>query len=178
MHGQALALTPQNDRLVRLDDGSLPRAYVDDDFGPRARGIDLQSLWAMLVRNRVLMGSILLLALLAGLASIWLIKPVYTAQATIQIEPQVPRIVGTEEVTPDAGRTESERLLQTQADLLSSRSTANNVVQKLGLTKNPAIFVKSGWRKVRPACCATRPSPRPCRSGCRFRRRGTRASSP
>lgn len=144
MHGQALALTPQNDRLVRLDDGSLPRAYVDDDFGPRARGIDLQSLWAMVVRNRVLMGSILLLALLAGLASIWLIKPVYTAQATIQIEPQVPRIVGTEEVTPDAGRTESERLLQTQADLLSSRSTANNVVQKLKLTTNPRYLREVG----------------------------------
>jgi len=94
----------------------------------------------MIVRNRELMLAILLLCLAAGAASILLVKPVYSSQATIQIEPQVPRIVGTEDVTPDAGRTEVERVLRTQADLLSSRSTAQHVAQKLNLTSNPAFL--------------------------------------
>ena len=137
MHGQALALMPQNDRLVRMDE-ALP--YSGYELAPRARTVDFQAFWSMLVRNRNLMLVIMLLCLAAGAASILLIKPVYSAHATVQIEPQVPRIVGTEQVTPDAGRSEIDRVLRTQADLLSSLSTAQHVAQKLNLAKDPKFL--------------------------------------
>lgn len=144
MHGQALALSPQSDRLVRLDDIALPRGYADYELAAPAAGIDLKALWTMIVRYRVLMLTILLLALAAGAASIWLTKPVYSAQATIQIEPQAPRILGTEDVTADPGRTEVERVFRTQVDLLGSRSTADKVAQKLKLADNPTFLRETG----------------------------------
>src|SRR5689334_17651782 len=151
MHAHALALTPHNDRLgiMRVDNASMIPASGDYyDFGPRARAIDLHTFWSMIVRNRLLMLGILAFALAAGAASIWLIDPVYSSQATIQIEPQVPRIVGTEDVTPDPGRTESDRVLRTQADLLSSRSTAQHVAQALKLSNNPAFLREVGLDKA------------------------------
>ena len=143
MYGQALALTPQGDPSRHLE-GPMALNYADYDLGGPARGIDLHALWLILVRNRVMMLTIVLLALAAGAASIWLTKPVYSATASIQIDPQAPRVVGTEDVTPDAGRTENDRILQTQVDLLSSRSTAQNVADKLNLAKDPKFLREAG----------------------------------
>jgi capsular exopolysaccharide synthesis family protein len=144
MHGQALALTPHGDRSTRLVEAPLALSYGDYQFEEPARGIDLHALWLIMVRNRVLMLGILLLALAAGVASIWFTKPVYSAQATIQIDPQAPRILGTENITPDAGRTENDRVLQTQVDLLASRSTAQNVANKLHLASDPQFLRETG----------------------------------
>lgn len=144
MHGQNFALTPQGDRLVRVDDDRLVQGYAEYDLEVPTRGIDLQALWWMLVRNRVMMLAILLVALVIGAASIWLPKPVYTAQATIQIEPQTARILGTENITPDPGSTENNRILQTQVDLLGSRSTAQHVAQQLKLANDPQFLRDAG----------------------------------
>ena len=110
-----------------------------DPAGPSS-GIDLHALWLILVRYRMMMLGIMVAALAAGVASIWLTKPVYSATASIQIDPQAPRVTGTEDAAPDAGKTENDRILQTQVDLLTSRSTAQNVVDKLNLAKNPEFL--------------------------------------
>lgn len=144
MHGKTLALTPQSDRLVRADDDRLIQCYADYDPGVPTRGIDLQALWWMLVRNRVMMLTIMLVALVIGAASIWLPKPIYTAQATIQIEPQTARILGTENITPDPGSSENNRMLQTQVDLLGSRSTAGHVAHQLNLANDPRFLRDAG----------------------------------
>lgn len=140
MHGKTLALTPQSDQLVRVDDGRLIQGYAEYDPGVPTRGVDLQALWWMLVRNRVLMLGIMLVALAVGAASVWLPKPVYTAQATIQIEPQTARILGTENIAPDPGSSESNRMLQTQVDLLGSRATAQHVARQLNLANDPQFL--------------------------------------
>ena len=143
MHGRTLALTPQGDQLVRVNDDRLTPVYADYDDVP-TRGIDLHALWWMFVRNRVLMLAIMVVALLVGAASIWLPEPVYTGQATIQIEPQPARILGTENITPDLGASENSRILQTQVDLLSSRSTAEHVVRQLNLANDPQFLREEG----------------------------------
>ena len=144
MHGKTLALTSQNDQLIRVDDDRLIQAYADYDAGVPTRGIDLQALWWMLVRNRVLMLAIMLVALIIGAASIWLPRPVYTGQATIQIEPQTARILGTENITPDLGASENSRILQTQVDLMSSRATAEHVARHLNLPNDPQFLKEAG----------------------------------
>ncbi len=139
MHGQALALTPQGDPNRHLNS---PMALSFGDYDPAgpSSGIDLHALWLILVRYRMMMLGIMVAALAAGVASIWLTKPVYSATASIQIDPQAPRVTGTEDAAPDAGKTENDRILQTQVDLLTSRSTAQNVVDKLNLAKNPEFL--------------------------------------
>jgi len=150
MHGKTLALRPQSDRLVRADDDGLIQYYADYDPGVPTRGIDLQALWWMLVRNRVLMLIIMLVALVIGAASIWLPEPVYTAKATIQIEPQTARILGTENIAPDPGSSENTRMLQTQVDLLGSRSIAQHVAHQLNLV-NDAQFLREAGLENEPA---------------------------
>ena len=144
MHGRTLALTTQSDNLVKVDDDRLIQAYADYDPGVPTRGIDLQALWWMLVRNRVLMAVIMLVALVIGAVSIWLPEPVYTGQATIQIEPQTARILGTENITPDMGASENNRMLQTQVDLMSSRATAEHVTRQLNLRNDPQFLKDAG----------------------------------
>ncbi|HEX7882985.1 MAG TPA: polysaccharide biosynthesis tyrosine autokinase [Afipia sp.] len=144
MHGQNLAVTPQSDRLVRVDDDRLMRGYAEYDPGVPTRAIDLRALWWIFVRNRVLMLTIMLVALVIGAASIWLPKPVYTARATIQIEPQAARILGTENITPDPGSSENNRMLQTQVDLLGSGSTAQHVTHQLNLVNDPQFLREVG----------------------------------
>ena len=78
------------------------------------------------------------------MASIWLAKPVYSAQATIQIDPQLPRVLGTENIVPDWRARPGDRVLQTQVDLLDSRSTAQNVAQKLRLASDPQFLREAG----------------------------------
>ena len=75
MHGQALAISPQRSRLHLLDP-STGLSYADHEPVAPSRGIDLRALWLIVVRNRLMMLCIVLLALTAGVASIWLAKPI------------------------------------------------------------------------------------------------------
>ncbi|RST31445.1 polysaccharide biosynthesis tyrosine autokinase [Sphingomonas ginkgonis] len=146
MHGQTLALTP-GDRLLRQDD---LRFLTDQEAGASAGGIDLHGAWLAIVRYRWMMLAIVLVALAAGAASIWFAEPVYRAQATIQIDPQSPRVTGAEDVVPDGGRAENDRMLKTQVDLIASRSTAQNVAARLGLDNDEAFLREAGLAEQMP----------------------------
>ena len=150
MHGRALALTPHGNPSARLVEAPMALSYGEDQFEESALGLKLPKLRPIMARDTVVALTILLLALAAGAASIWLTKPVYSARATIQIDPQASRILGTDSIAPDAARSENDRLLQAQADLLASRSTAQNVARKLNLTKDP-LFLRDAGLEDEPA---------------------------
>ena len=150
MHGRALALTPHGDRSARLVEAPTAPGYGDDQFEESALGINLPSLRNVVPRGSVLALTIPLLALAAGGASIWLATPVYSAEATVQIDPQTSRIIGTETIAPDALRREKDRVLQTQVDQLASRSTAQNVARKLNLANSP-LFLREAGLEDEPA---------------------------
>jgi capsular exopolysaccharide synthesis family protein len=142
MNNQAVTLTPQRELSIGASD---PRGgYADYEVVGGGGGVDFASLRSIIARNRGMMIAIILLALAAGWASIVLTKPVYRAEASIQIEPQGLRILGTENVAPDVSQTESNRLLQTQVDLLNSQATAHHVAQSLGLASNPTFLREAG----------------------------------
>jgi polysaccharide biosynthesis transport protein len=140
-----------NSRAITVSTpGNVPAALPQYDFGadfelgqPAAR-FDLAAIWAVIVRNRWLIGAIVLLALALGVASILLAKPVYRAEASIQIEPQALRILGTQDVAPDPSKTEADRALQTQVDVLKSRATAQSVATRLNLVSNRAFLSDAG----------------------------------
>ena len=150
MHGKALPPRPYGDPSARLVEAPVALSYGDDEFEESALGINLHGLRRILPRDSMLALTILLLALSAGAASIWLTKPVYSARATIQIDPQASRILGTENIAPGAGRREDDRLLQTQVDLLARRSTAQNVAKRLSLANDP-LFLREAGLENEPA---------------------------
>lgn len=150
MHGQALALTPQGDRLVRMEDLPARSGYSDYELGGTARGIDLHGIWGVFVRHWPMMLAIVLLALALGAASVMLTRPVYSAHASLQIETQEPRILAAENVTPDAPQSENSRTLQTQMELLVSRSTARNVAERMNLANDSAFLRDAGLAGTPP----------------------------
>jgi succinoglycan biosynthesis transport protein ExoP len=84
----------------------------------------------ILRRNVLLIGAIVAIALLAGLVLTLLATPKYRAVATIQIDQQVEQII---EDRTAQDSSDSERFLQTQLDILRSRSLALRVAQRLNL---------------------------------------------
>ena len=146
MNNQALTISHQAEPLVRL--GEQPRPAYDHELGGGG-GVDFAALKLIIARNRWLMLGIMLTALAVGVASILLTKPVYRAEASIQIEPQALRILGTENVSPDTPKAESERYLQTQIDILNSRATAQHVAQKMNLASNTDFLDRTGLLDAR-----------------------------
>lgn len=146
MNNQAVTLQSQGAPLLRVDEHS-HLDFLGYDH-PGGGTVDLASLRSIIARNRWLMLAIFLLALAAGVASIVLTRPVYRGEASIQIEPQGLRTLGTENLTPDTPKTESDRLLQTQVDILNSRATAEHVAQKLGLASNRDFLEEAGLDSV------------------------------
>ena len=150
MHGRATAIRPHGDRSARLVEAPMALGYGDDEVEESALGINLHALRLTMPRGGLLALTILLIALAAGAASIWLAKPIYSTQATIQIDPPASRLLGTGNPAPDAGRSENDRVLQTQADLLASRSTAQNVANRLDLANSP-LFLREVGLENEPA---------------------------
>lgn len=104
-------------------------AEPDDD------SIDLRELWHTLNRHR---GSIIALPILVMMLAALVVTnqtPIYRATATLIIDPPRANIVSIEEVYGvDGARAE---YLQTQFELLKSRSLAEDVVRELAITEHP-----------------------------------------
>jgi succinoglycan biosynthesis transport protein ExoP len=141
MNNQVIALTaPYDHRLPQVYDYT---NTVDADFEliGESTGIDLRALRATILRERKLILVIFMLTIAAGVASILLVRPIYQARASVQVEQQLPNVLGTQEVDPLPLRTEADRFLQTQVDILQSRAMAAAVVKALHLDRN-SIFAR------------------------------------
>jgi capsular exopolysaccharide synthesis family protein len=126
-------------KTYELEPGDLVDMDEDRDLldaEGSGRGFDLRSLWGIAYRNRVAMAIIVFVALLAGLASILFMPRIYEAEATVQIEQQAAKVLGTEDMEPIASGQEADRFLQTQVDILNSRAMAKRVIDSLGLDKS------------------------------------------
>jgi polysaccharide biosynthesis transport protein len=113
------------------------KASLLPDFD--AMTIDPRAILAAVLRNRWPVLAILVVALLGGILSILLAQPIFRATATVQIDQQIAKVLGTEDsdyqVSGDA-----DRFLQTQIDVLKSRDLAEKVVEQLKLVKNQAYL--------------------------------------
>lgn len=84
-------------------------------------------------RNKWLLLAIVGMVMAAGLVVTLLITPQYEARASVQIDQQTNRVLGTEEQEPPAAYQDADRFLQTNLDVLRSRATAMRVAQSLNL---------------------------------------------
>lgn len=114
---------------------------------PAAGGlnIDVRAVFAALYRNRRLLAAILAIATVAAIAIVYLSTPIYKASAKIQIEQQSTKVLQSDDVAPtDSG--DADRFLQTQLDIIQSRSLADRVARDLGLYTSPDFSQRMGGR--------------------------------
>ncbi len=106
--------------------------------------VDVRALWAMLYRNRIAIILIVATALLIGLASILFMPRVYQASASVQVDQQTNKILGTEDTEPVVSGADADRFLQTQVDVLNSRTMAKRVSDRLGLARSDDFLTSEG----------------------------------
>ncbi len=121
---------------------------MQDGPGFSALQFDLRDLMARLYRHRVGMLAIMGAVLVAGVALILLLPKVYQASASIQIDQQAAKVLGTEDTQPVATGLEADRFLQTQVDILQSRELARRVIDKLGLAANDQFLDAMGTKSA------------------------------
>lgn len=91
----------------------------------------LELIGAMIYRQHRLGIVIFASVLLLGIILTFFAERRYTAVASVQLEQQAPRVIADPDLDPQAAPAESDRFLQTQLDLVRSRSLAENVASKL-----------------------------------------------
>lgn len=98
--------------------------------------IDLRALWSAVYRNRWIVLAVLGACIMLGVLFTFLSTPIYRSTANVQIEQRGAQIVEGGEVEPTEGMQDSQRYLETQVDIIESRSLAREVAESLGLFNN------------------------------------------
>lgn len=103
---------------------------------------DVRAIWSTVYRNRYLMIGALTVCILLGVVITFLSTPIYRATARIQIDMQEAKIIEGADVQPSGGVQDGDRYLETQVDVLQSRTLANRVATQLGLFRDPAFLTQ------------------------------------
>lgn len=104
-------------------------------------GFDLQEIWAAFYRSRYWIGAIFALAVVGAILFTLLATPYYSSSASIEIRQEAEKVLGTEADRESASsRLDTERFLQTQLDIIRSRSVATTVAENLGLFRGDAFL--------------------------------------
>jgi polysaccharide biosynthesis transport protein len=107
--------------------------------------VHLREYWKVLLKRRRLAIIIFLAVFIAGAYCVFTATRLYTATATLKIEPQNPAVTGMAEMLRIEGGVQD--YYQTQIALLQSRTLADKVITELQLESNPAF---TGARVVNP----------------------------
>ena len=102
--------------------------------------IDFEAIWVAIYRSRFWIAGIVLGCVLLGVVITILSTPIYRAQATVQIDQEAAKVLGTEDSDTSAAIADSDRFLQTQLDVIRSRALAQSVAEDLQLFNNPQFL--------------------------------------
>jgi succinoglycan biosynthesis transport protein ExoP len=138
-----LAGMPPRPEMAGRDDA----ADWSDDSAP---ALDLRAVWSTVFRNRYVMIAIVAAAILLGVVSVLVMPRIYTARASVQIDQQVAKVLGTEDTEPVVSGVDADRFLQTQVDVLKSRAMAGRVAERLGLAANDKFLERMTGSTVTP----------------------------
>ncbi|MBO6609848.1 polysaccharide biosynthesis tyrosine autokinase [Altererythrobacter sp.] len=114
--------------------------YYDFDHDGGLISIDLEAIWAAIYRSRFWIGGILLACFLAGVVFTILSTPIFRATSTVQIDQEAAKVLGTEDADATAAIADSDRFLQTQIDVIRSRTLAQSVAEDMQLFNNPLFL--------------------------------------
>lgn len=111
-------------------------------------GFDLMAIYAALYRNRWWMLAIVIVTLVLGIALTLLSTPIFRASASVQINQEREKVLGTESNEGVASLMDAERFLQTQLDILRSRTIAIAVADESNLFGNESFLEAMGTQIV------------------------------
>jgi succinoglycan biosynthesis transport protein ExoP len=136
-------LPSRNHRLPEISNPSGPPA-IEYVLSPETEEPRLRDYWKMLFPRWRLIMVISLVVLGIGAAVTFRMTQLYTASATVQIDsptPPVSPVIGGGEAA--AVSTVSDDYFRTQIELLKGRALAAQVIQNLGLERNPNFVVSA-----------------------------------
>lgn len=107
---------------------------------PGMISIDFEAIWAAIYRSRYWIIGIILGCLMLGVVTTVLLTPIFRAEATVQIDQEAAKVLGTEDTDVTASIVDSDRFLKTQLDVVRSRSLAESVAEDLQLFNNPSFL--------------------------------------
>ncbi|MCC2978229.1 polysaccharide biosynthesis tyrosine autokinase [Sphingomonas sp. PL-96] len=110
--------------------------------------IDVRATWAALYRNRKLIAAAVAIAVIIGIAIIYLSTPIFRAETKIQVDQQSTKVLQGDDVAPSDASQDTDRFLQTQLDIIQSRSLADRVARDLGLYNSPDFIARMGGTPV------------------------------
>lgn len=105
-------------------------------------GINFEKIRSTLLRNRYVIAGSIVVCLLAALAVTVLMRPRYTAAASIQIDDQAAKVLRSEDGEQVPSAQDADRFLQTKIDVLQSRSMAERVANRLRLDRDGAFIAQ------------------------------------
>jgi capsular exopolysaccharide synthesis family protein len=105
---------------------------------------DLAVYWRLALKYRILILGCFISVLTIGAALTLLMTPIYTANATLQIDREAARVFNADDVTPRENMAQGEEFFQTQYGLLRSRSLAERVIESLGIASSDATLKAIG----------------------------------
>ena len=126
--------------------------YQNEEAG--GFSFNLSDLRSMLFRQRYIIGACLLGAILLGIIITLLMTPQYEANVTVQIEGRGDKIVEEGNIEDRISGSDVQRYLQSQVELLQSRSMAARVANDLRLTANDNFLIAMN---IEPASETMRP---------------------
>ena len=102
--------------------------------------LDLHTIIMMLKRHRFLIIRTVLLFMVIGIIFAILQTPMYSATATLQFNTRKQQIVDIESVV--SGLSQDEKAIQSEVDILTSRTLLKRVYKKLNLQDNPEFSIE------------------------------------
>ncbi|MEI6641215.1 MAG: polysaccharide biosynthesis tyrosine autokinase [Novosphingobium sp.] len=125
--------------------------YGDEPYYEEAeRGFDIREVITIIRANLLIISIVIASALAMAVIITFLQTPRYTAETSLQINDQSAQILGKQDDNlqdPIIAASDTERFLQTQVDILKSRTLAERVAQKLRLMGNPRFYEAMGMRQ-------------------------------
>ncbi|MDZ7809403.1 MAG: polysaccharide biosynthesis tyrosine autokinase [Arhodomonas sp.] len=119
-------------RALAQPGGMVPPEYADDEFS-------LADLWLTIRKHKWTIISFTALVVTATVVATALMRPVYKATATVQINEQGSQILEYQDLEGSGGGSQGRNFYSTQYQILQSRSLASRVVDELGLVDNPEL---------------------------------------
>ncbi len=112
-------------------------AYLPENqlvaYEPRKPFLDFPTIRGILFRQRWLIGGVLTIALIAGLVMTLLATPIYSAQATVKVQPFANFVTDGQDVDQGIGSNQIYDYLSTQVAVIQSRSLAEVVAKEQNL---------------------------------------------
>ncbi|QZD95552.1 GumC family protein [Qipengyuania gelatinilytica] len=122
--------------------GRYPAETATD--GDAFMDIDLRRVWAAIRRNLLPIAAILIIAVGLGVLVTLLMRPQYQAISQVLIEQKADSIIEDSETQAVTPYQETERFLQTQVDVIESRSLAERVVESEDLSEREEFYEAQG----------------------------------